>query len=233
MLESPILTIHIIAGMIAFFVGPGAMLTKKGKVWHRRWGKIFFWSMTVVAISAVILTIRNQSVFLALVGIFSFYSAFSGYRVLYQKRPDRGQTATPLDWIAAGITVASGLGLLYLGIFRFGALQLNFNVVMIVFGVIALLLGGSDIRRFRSSFNPETDRYNWLFIHMGNMMGAYIAAVTAFSATNFGFLPIVVRWLWPGVVFGILGNYWTRKYRKQYATSGKTAAAASEQNVAI
>ncbi len=108
-MESSIATIrfvHIVAGMIALFVAPGAMLTVKGGRAHRRWGKIYFWMMTVVALTAVILGFYRPIFFLVLVAVFSFYSALSGYRVLSRKRPAQGQGPTALDWTAVVVTLA-------------------------------------------------------------------------------------------------------------------------------
>ncbi|MCC6636763.1 MAG: DUF2306 domain-containing protein, partial [Ignavibacteriaceae bacterium] len=50
------LYLHIAAGFLALVVAPVAMVVKKGGNAHRLWGKIFFWSMTVVAISALVMT---------------------------------------------------------------------------------------------------------------------------------------------------------------------------------
>jgi hypothetical protein len=96
------LVLHICSGFIALFVAPGAMITRKGSRWHRRWGKTFFWSMAVVAFSAVVLAAVGADLFLLLVAVFSFYLAFAGYRVLYRKRPDLGQRADRLDWWGTG-----------------------------------------------------------------------------------------------------------------------------------
>ncbi len=41
--------IHIAAGALALGLAPLAMLTVKGGPAHRLWGKIYFWSMAVVA----------------------------------------------------------------------------------------------------------------------------------------------------------------------------------------
>jgi uncharacterized membrane protein len=77
--------LHIACGMIALFVAPAAMLTVKGSQAHRRWGRIYFWMMAVVAATARVMTLYRPSVFLALVAIFSFYCAFRGYRSIVHK----------------------------------------------------------------------------------------------------------------------------------------------------
>ena len=49
-----ILWVHVLAGTLALVVAPIAILTAKGGLAHRRWGKVYFWSMAVVAASAVV-----------------------------------------------------------------------------------------------------------------------------------------------------------------------------------
>src|SRR2546422_11713607 len=90
-------TIHTAGGMMALFVAPGAMLTVKGGPAHRRWGKIYFWAMATVAVTALVLAAWRPNYFLLMVAVFSFYLAFSGYRALYHKRPG---LVGPLDWTA-------------------------------------------------------------------------------------------------------------------------------------
>ena len=79
------LAVHVAAGTSAFVLAPLALITAKGGKAHRRWGKIYFWAMAVVAVTAMVMAIYRPILFLALVAIFSFYSAFVGYRVLRPK----------------------------------------------------------------------------------------------------------------------------------------------------
>ena len=108
--------IHISAGTLALFVAPAAMLTVKGGRAHRRWGKIYFWSMAVVAATALVLGLWRPQIFLALLAVFSFYMAFSGYRVLFRKRLVQGQRSGPMDWTAALLTLAASSALIVLGL---------------------------------------------------------------------------------------------------------------------
>ena len=93
------LAIHIFFGGVALVIAPLAMVTVKGGLWHRRWGKIYFWSMAGVALSATLLCWLRSGLFLFLIAIFSFYLALTGYRVLRRKRPDA--KAGIVDWFAA------------------------------------------------------------------------------------------------------------------------------------
>src|SRR5467141_930185 len=99
--------IHIAAGTLALFVAPAAMLTVKGGQPHRRWGKIYFWSMAVVAVTAIVLAFWRPVIFLAFVAVFSFYFSFSGYRSLIIKRSVPGA----IDWIAVALMILGGIGL--------------------------------------------------------------------------------------------------------------------------
>jgi len=58
----------------------------------------------------LILGLWRPNYFLFLVGLFSFYLAFAGYRVLYRKRPDLGQRATALDYVVTVICLAASFG---------------------------------------------------------------------------------------------------------------------------
>jgi uncharacterized membrane protein len=204
------LAIHIFFGGVALVIAPLAMVTVKGGLWHRRWGKIYFWAMAGVALSATVLCWLRTGLFLFLIAIFSFYLALTGYRVLRRKLPtDR---ATALDWFAASAMLVAGAGLVCLGVF--GQLTGNRIWIPITFGVIGLLLGGIDIMHF---LRPPLDKRAWMYAHMTRFLAAYIATVTAFSVVNFNFLPAFWRWLWPTMI-GVVGirlwrAYYVRKFK--------------------
>jgi hypothetical protein len=216
--------IHISAGMLALVLAPLAMLTVKGGRAHRRWGKIYFWAMAVVASTAVILGLWRPQIFLALLAVFSFYLAFAGYRALWRKRPDQGQGPVALDWAAALLTFAVSAALALLGFVRPGASWQRLGIVPVVFGVLGMILAGLDIGKF---VRPPADRNAWWFAHMSGMLGSYIAAVSAFSVVNFTFLPVTVRWLWPTAIGTPLIAVWITYYKIRFrrGTSARIEAA--------
>jgi uncharacterized membrane protein len=208
-LDSVTLSLHIVAGFVALFCGAGAFLTAKGGVAHRRFGRGYVYAMAFVTASALALFVYDPTAtrqFLALVAVFSFYFVFSGYRVLSRKRPRDGPTE--LDWAAALVLVAVGVGLL-----AFGGTRLldgvGFGTVMVVFGGISVAFGVRDVRLFREG---STETKQWLYEHLSRMAAGYIATVTAFSSVNFLFLPPVARWLWPTVVGSPLIAVLVRRY---------------------
>lgn len=204
-----VLIIHILFGSVALFVAPAAMLTRKGGLWHRRWGKLFFWAITGVAITAVVLSLIRSGLFFLLVALFSFYLAFTGYRVLSRKTSQ--QRASRGDWIAVSAMFVGSVALLAFGAYLM--LTSSFGMVALVFGVIGLLFAIRDIRDF---LHHPTEKHAWWYSHMTRMLAAYIATVTAFSVVNFKFLPAVPRWLWPTVVGTVGIIVWTRYYRRKF-----------------
>jgi len=219
--------IHISAGMLALGLAPVAMLTVKGGQAHRRWGKIYFWAMAVVASTAVILALWRPQIFLALLAVFSFYMAFTGYRALSRKRPNQGQGPAAIDWAAALVTFAVSAALVVLGLIRPGPSWQRLGVVPVVFGVLGMILAGLDIRKF---VRPPADRNAWWFAHMAGMLGSYIATVSAFSVVNFTFLPIAVRWLWPTVIGTPLIALWITYYKIRFRRAPSTRIEAAPVN---
>ena len=69
--------------MMQALIAPAVLAMVKGGKQHRRWGKIYFWMMACVAATALVLGFYRPILFLALLAIFSFYLAFSGYRQIW------------------------------------------------------------------------------------------------------------------------------------------------------
>ena len=183
------LAIHILAGAAAFLIAPLVLAVAKGGKTHRRSGMIYLWMMGTVAASAVVLSFFRPVYFLAMVAVFSFYFAFSGYRVLKLKSLAQGGRAKPVDWTAATITLCASLALLLFSFFRPAAIQ-----VMPVVGVAFGLLGTfAALGQLRSFIRKPREKMFWWYTHLGNFIGSYIAAWSAFSAV---------------VISQLLGNHW-------------------------
>lgn len=213
---------HILAGFVAFFIAPVPLLTAKGGKTHRRWGKIYFWAMAVVAASAMVLAMWRPVLFLAFVAVFSFYFAFRGYRVLSRKYPLQGQGPGAIDWAGAVLACLGSMALIVLGVVRPNPVWAQLGVVAVAFGIIGVVLSANDIWRF---LHPPTDKKFWWYAHMGGMIGSYIAAVSAFSVVNFHFLPTEIRWLWPSAV-GVPGIFiWIGYYQRKFGRVGTPSAA--------
>jgi hypothetical protein len=200
---------HIACGAVALLIAPLAMMTVKGGLWHRRWGKIYFWAMAGVAVTAVGMCWLRSGLFLFLVAIFSFYLALTGYTALWRKKPE--DRPSLLDWCAAVAMLLAGTGLIAAG--ALNTVLGSEPLVSIIFGLIGLLLSGIDLWRF---FKPSTNKRAWWFNHMTRFLAAYVATVTAFSVVNFRFLPDIWRWLWPTVIGTVGISIWRAYYKNKF-----------------
>ncbi len=214
-MERFILGSHVLAGMAALLFGLGALvLGRKGGWIHRRSGKVYFLSMGWIFISslAVLLLYRFNSL-LVFLSIFSFYQAFTGFRVLRRKSPG---SHTLIDWAGAitaiSVTLAVALGVLCKLIAGRAGLQEGLSLF---FGVFALRAAQADIKVFRGR-TPLPGRW-WLYHHIQSMVGSFIGAVTAFLVQNGArFFPHAefqwVFWITPtvvgtGYIFYSVGKY--------------------------
>jgi hypothetical protein len=203
--------LHIAAGFTGFFVAPVALAVRKGGAAHRRWGQVFFWAMVVAGITAILNASFKGLTFLLLTGIFSLYLAAFGYRSLYQKHlavgRDQGARAAALDWLLAG----AGL-VVFSGTLSYGAI--TGTVPALVFGLIGVLTTGRQLAAFRR--RGPWPAGQWLLNHMAGFVGAYIAAVSAFSATSLHFIPGPWNFLWPTLVFVPPLAWASRRYKARF-----------------
>jgi len=208
------LAVHITAGFSSFLLAPVALATAKGGKAHRLWGMVYLWSMGVVAATALPMALYRPVLFLALVAVFSFYAAFSGYRVTKLKALANGGSAQPVDWIAAGITFTSSAALAGLAIFKPAAVQ-HMGIVAIVFGILGMRLAVEQLIKF--IWKPKEKMF-WWYGHLSNMIGSYIAAWTAFSVTTLAvyFGGSFFMWLWPTAIgvpaIVVITIYYKRKF---------------------
>ena len=211
--------LHIAAGFVGFFVAPVALALRKTSAAHRTWGRVFFWAMLVAGLTAIGIASLKGLTFLLLTGIFSLYLALFGYRSLYHKRLAQGlERPAALDWLMVGVGLLVFGGTLAYGI-------MGGVVPSIVFGVIGVLTTGRQLRGFarRGPWAPG----QWLLNHMSGFVGAYVAAVSAFSATSLHFIPWPWNFLWPTLMM-IPPLIWVQgKYKKEFAKGRRPLEVAS------
>jgi uncharacterized membrane protein len=220
-----ILILHIIGGFTALVSGLLAMVTPKGGKNHRLSGKFYFWGMTAVFISSILLSIFHHLPFLLMVGFFSYYMVVRGYRRLSLKKLGRGQHVSELDWLIALIAGAFIAGLLRWGIFR--EFEGNsFGRVAIVFALLGVLFLFSDVKVYL--FGPK-DKMHWWYTHIGSMGGGYIATITAFVVVNFTLKPGWILWLLPTVIGVPIIMVTIARYKKQFNKKQPASSGANLQ----
>ncbi len=216
-LSTVIITSHVLAGIISFFSGFVAMITKKGGKIHLQAGMVYLWAMAYVFVSALmILCFVRFNFFLMVIAIFSFYACFSGYRVTKRKRPGEEKW---YDWFAAGLLFIAGMVLTGYGVYL--AMQENWGAVVLFsfFGIFSMMAGYKDIKLFRS--RERKHKMWWLISHIGAMLGSYIALITAFLVNNMPkYFPEFeyqwIFWILPTLVITPLIITWVRYYRQKY-----------------
>src|ERR1043166_5837329 len=167
--------IHICAGAFALVSGLIAMLTVKGGKVHRLNGKIYFWSMAIVFVTSVYMSIVKTTLFFTLIAFFSFQAAFNGYRILYLKELPQGQKPGMIDHIALVIGAIAAVSMLVLAVLAFSGNR-QMAIILGVFGAFYTLGVWNEWRKFQ---RPPQEKMFWYYKHIGQMGGAYIATTTA------------------------------------------------------
>lgn len=191
--------IHALFGGMALLAGTVAVASKKGKPLHTSTGRIFYYSMLMSALMALVISVLpgHESAFLFSIGMFSTYLLLAGYRGLKFKN---GAKNIKWDKILSISVMVVGFGMVTMSLF----FTYRLNIVLLVFGCAAIIFGIRDVRMYR---NIEALKKNWLRIHLGKMTGAYIASFSAFLVVNQFFHPLV-NWLLPSILGGIFITYW-------------------------
>jgi len=213
------LIIHIISGFIALVTGFISMITSKGGKRHRFTGKIFFYAMTGVFITATFISIGKNLVFLFMVGFFSYYLACAGYRRLRLKKLHLQQKPAFIDWVVSLVGILAGLALVIFSITWFrekGA----WGIVPLSFGSFCFLSGIQDLSSF---FYAPKDKQHWIVSHGVRMGASFAATVTAFTVVNvnIGYYNWVL-WVLPGVLIGIWISRTIKTYLKPKAVKNQT-----------
>lgn len=208
--------LHIVAGFTALAVAPIAMIVRKGGDAHRLWGRVFFYAMSLVAITAIVIGVWKDNMFLAMLAVLSFHMVASGYRSLHHKRLHAGQKPDTMDIVLQGTA-----GVVNGGLFIWGFVNIllgnrgSGSILFLAFGLVGSLMVWRNLQRF---YKRNHEKHEWLFAHMSGFLGGYIATVSAFSAVNLTFIqPVWLRWLWPTLVGTPLIILWVNHYRKKFA----------------
>ena len=206
-----LLIIHIIAGSIGLLTGTINIIKKKGDKAHKSVGKFFFYSMLMNGFAGLIMSLIHRNDFLLIVAVFSIYMVATGQRFLSLKQLHKEQKPKTIDWILTYTMLVFAFLFITYGSYLL-INKVNFGIVLLVFGVVSCLMAIKDIKVYKGNIKEKN---YWLLLHIQRMVGSYIAALTAFIVVNNHFLPGIVGWLLPTVIFTPLIVKWTKQYRVQ------------------
>lgn len=213
-----ILILHVLSGFLALVTGFGALLFQKGKKWHILAGRIFFWSMCGVAVSALVLSILHPNLLLLFISLLSFYLNWVGYKAIRWKGNTTPPAVSIFDrllvttlFLSALIMIGTSLAI-FLGFQKHKLIQ-GPALILLIFGLILLFFTGRD---FVSMIGLGSHKNShWILNHIRGMMASYIATFTAFLVVNNTFLPSPIAWLAPTVIGTPVIIYWVRKYKSK------------------
>ena len=204
-MTSLVVTLHVLLGSVAVLGMMTAWLTKKGSHWHRQGGKAYVLGMTGALLAAFIVSLVTQNTFLFLIGLFSAYLVFTGYRLAVAKDSVRNS----VDKTVGFAVLIIGLGMIGYAAWVYGNNR-SMGIVLAVFGFIAAAQAFSDVRR-GNKWPTGKER---IVLHLNRMGAASIATVTAVFVVNFETDPAFIAWLIPTVVGSSAITYWTIKTRR-------------------
>jgi len=227
--------LHIIVGFCGLAAWWVPIVTAKGGVTHKRFGRIFVIAAYVVGVSAmlsaplrisdgllegmswsVIAAQAGFLIFLGYLGVLTVNFAYFGMRLVRTRRdPSQlgGALLRTLTWtMMAWSVVAAVFAVVFWA---------PTSIIMLVLAPIGIVQG-FDQRRYVAA--PPSLNKPWLYEHMDAMLGAGIAFHTAFlvfgSRTLFDYTIFGafnwVPWVLPALVGNIAGSAWRKSYMRKF-----------------
>ncbi len=203
--------IHAFFGAIGLLAGSLSFIVKKGSKLHKKAGKWFTIGMLVSAgLSVPIASMPgHENPFLVMIGLFTIYMVIVGNRALRYK--NRKVLTAKLDWMISATMLIISIIMLSVGLFLYEQVA----VLYVFFGITGFVLCIMDFRFLK---NPQKKKSGWLIQHIGKIVGAYIASVTAFLVAGTHLSGLAV-WILPSVVGNTAIVYWILKVRGVKLTS--------------
>lgn len=199
--------IHAFFGGIGLITGIGSIIVKKGSPIHKKMGKLF--SLGMITSSLISIPIswlpNHENLFLFLIGLFTIYLVLAGNRALTFKIKEK---ANWIDKMISGSMLLFSLIMIIVGIQ--GVLNNNsMSILYLFFGGFGLFLAIKDFIFYKNLRNPKNA---WLIAHIGKMIGALIASITAFIIAGLG-IGNIIAWTLPTILGTIYIVYWKRKMK--------------------
>lgn len=241
---------HIAAGSIALIVFWIPIFARKGGRNHVRAGWIYVALMSVVVLTAFVMSgliftmpvairrtnqsvpggelgvfLRNQRVFATFLAYLAAVTLASGWQGIWavETRRDSGKMRTPFSLALNAAIVLGGGIVLGLGL-RYG------KGPLIGMSPIGPVMGAINLRYL---LRGPRERMHWWYVHLGSMIGTGIAGYTAFvvfgGAQLFPFIfktqLRTIFWLFPTMIGVPAIFFWIASYRRQFARPTGQAAA--------
>ncbi len=222
------LIVHILAGLTTLLAGPLAIFYRFNDTQkHRRAGKIFFYAMAIVCLTAIggYLKYPGQPFFQFLLGVAAivFGGVMRGVRAMQIMQ---GSTVRPLDFVYTALVGVFGVWMVAMAIWHFSNGSPSFfPVLFAIFGLMGLSGARLNYRYF--SRPAVVHPLDWYQLHVGSMLGAFTASTTAFTVNSAHFLPWYLQWFGPALVLLPLQIYFARQIKGQKQRAHNRPAASA------
>lgn len=239
-LHSFLLYTHILAGALAMVLFVIPMVARKGSLNHRKYGRFYTYTMYVLAISALLMSVMvlvapnyfkgqliNQSTspedtlatvrmfwtLLLFLSLLTFTSIHHANRVLQTK-----ENRAPLrkwHYVAMPVLLMVFASVLFVQGVLMAQHALVSPYLHFIFAVLGIVNGYQILSYI---FSQNVARNRWLIEHLSSMCGSGIAVYTAFFA--FGARHALAHigqwqllfWVMPGVLGGVAIYFYSKKY---------------------
>ena len=186
---SPVLALHIAAGIAGLISGAAAMTFRKGGDRHRMYGNVFVVSMLVLGASAVYLSVKTGDFGNLVGGVFTIYMVGTAWSTA--RRREGGGTL--LDWTGFIAILLGGAALLFLSIQGVRAHHVTPPTIAGFFlAAIALLCAVGDVRMIRGGLSGRQR----IARHLWRMCFALFVASGSFFLGRIRIFPHAVRELY-------------------------------------
>ncbi len=214
----PILvTLHAIAGSIVLLTATVAILTKVANLshkWHIYSGIPFTYAMIAIFLTGMPMSAIRRDIFTGMIGIFTIYFVIMGWRFAKNRRG----TSTRLDWALVIGMLVTATAMVLSGVYFMIAQQAPNALVLVVFGAIGGVNAWQDLGVLRAGGATGKARIS---LHLNRMLGATIAAVTAFLVLNLrGVEPAFLVWLSPTFILTPIIFWWDRRLKANKRPTG-------------
>ena len=164
-----LLALHVAAGSVALVAAFAAISLKKGSPKHNLVGRIYFWAMMAVALTAIPVSIARPNLMLFFVALFSSYMAYAGWRFGRKNRYIMNRPPV-IEW---GMLVV-GIAMVTIGLIEVFTVS-PMGWVLVAFGSIGIQFAVQDIRGW-----GKTEEFaKRISNHLTHMLGGTIATITA------------------------------------------------------
>ncbi len=199
--------IHAFFGGVGLITGIGSIIVKKGQKLHRNLGKLFSIGMITSSLLSLPICImpKHENLFLFLIGLFTIYLVISGNRALTFKLKSKTK-ADFIDRLISGLMLSASIIMISIGIYCILNSITN-GILFAFFGGFGFYMSFNDFIFFK---NFTKTKNSWLIKHIGKMVGALIASITAFIVAGLG-MGNLIAWIAPSIIGTLYIIYWNRK----------------------